>query len=214
LRARGPRRLIALMSSPLYERKPWPMKWIVLAIAVSIALYTFLTLHYRKPGRAYRPYEDMKTRFNTEKLLAAGYQRIELGAEAPIDLIADRNTAFPAPGGLPADLKATVISNPRLPAEILEARAPASTTAGEPYRIALRCTVPDDHRQLAGAELYLKGDRVVITPDYELLTGGLMSRSRDNIVQLTVPSGALKPGTYRVTLVGEQVSRAWTLQVK
>jgi hypothetical protein len=214
LRATRRVRLIGLMSSRLPERQPWPMKWIVLAIVVGIGLYTFLTLHYRKPGRAYRPYEDLKTRFNTERLLAAGYRRIELVAESPIDLVADQNAAMPAPGGLPPDLKATVISNPRLPAEILEARAAASASAAEPYRIALRCTVPDDHRQLAGAEMYLKGDRIVVTPDYELLTGGLLSRSRDNIVLLTVPAGALKPGTYQVTLIGERVSRAWSVTLR
>ena len=30
---------------------------------------------------------------------------------------------------------------------------------------------------------------------------------------LTVPAGALKPGTYRVTLAGLHSSRAWSVQV-
>ena len=40
-------------------RQPWPMKWIVLAIILGIGAYTFLTLHYRKPGRAFQPYAEV-----------------------------------------------------------------------------------------------------------------------------------------------------------
>ena len=34
------------------------------------------------------------------------------------------------------------------------------------------------------------------------------------IVLLTVPAGAVKPGRYQVTLVGERASRQWPLEVR
>ena len=61
------------------------MKWIVLTIALVIVPYTFLTLHYRKPGPAYRPYQDAQERANVVRLLSAGYQRITLPAQRPAD---------------------------------------------------------------------------------------------------------------------------------
>jgi hypothetical protein len=33
-------------------------------------------------------------------------------------------------------------------------------------------------------------------------------------VQLTVPAGLLKAGNYRITLLGAQSSRAWTVRVQ
>lgn len=202
------------MPSPFPQRKPWPMKWIVLAILVFIAGYTYLTLHYRKPGPEYRPYEDMRNRANTLRLLQAGYQRIQLLAERPAEPLGRHNTTFPAPGGVPEPLRTTIVATPLLPSDILAAYGAADANAHEPYEIEFRCTVPDDKQQLAGAELYVKGDQIVVTPDFEILAAGLQTRSRETLVLLTVPAGALKPGHYQVTLVGEHMSRAWSLDLR
>ena len=40
------------------------------------------------------------------------------------------------------------------------------------------------------------------------VAGDLLTRSRQAVVLVTVPPGALKPGHYRVTLVAERGSRA------
>ena len=192
------------------------MKWVALAILLFIVPYTFLTLHYRKPGPAYRPYEDMKGRANTARLLSAGYQRIALDAQRPTDsaspgLVAPASAST---GGLPDDLRATLIETPLLPADILSVSAAASANSQRAYPIQFTCTAPDNKQQLAGAELYLKGNDIVITPDFELLTGGLLTRTRENLILLTVPPGALKPGRYHLTLAGKNSSRTWTLQVQ
>jgi hypothetical protein len=157
----------------------------------------------------------MRTRVNTARLLAAGYRRFELPAERPTDNPPSaHNTAFPAPGGLPADLSNTIVAKPLLPGDIVGAFASGVASSREDYRVLFRCTVPDDKKQLSGAELYVKGDTVIITPDFELLAPGLLTRSRDTLVLLTIPGGSLKAGDYRVTLVGEHTSRSWTLQLK
>ncbi|HVU32126.1 MAG TPA: hypothetical protein VHE61_01740 [Opitutaceae bacterium] len=190
------------------------MKWVVVAIVVFIAGYTYLTLHFRKPGPDYRPYEDMRNRANTLRLLSAGYQRIELPAERPLDSGGAHDNTFPAPGGVPGDLNKTIVTRPLLPAEILGARAAASGTSSEPYSILFRCVVPDDQRQLAGAEMYIRRNELVITPDFEILARGLQTRSRNLLVLLTVPPHTLKSGSYRVLLVGDHASRAWTVTIR
>src|SRR4030095_13974161 len=100
------------------SRQPWPMKWIVVAIIAVVVPYTFLTLWYRKPGPAFQPYEDMKSRANVSRLLAAGYQRIFLPAQQPAATAAriESATVAAAPGGLPAGLRGVPVSPPPPPA--------------------------------------------------------------------------------------------------
>jgi hypothetical protein len=202
--------------SPPKERKPWPMKWVVLAILVVIVPFTWLTLRYRKPGRAFEPYQDMKDRANTSRLLSAGYQRIPLPAQLPADRMKPITSATIGQigGGLPAELAKTLVDPPLLPAEITNVAAPPDGSALQPYVFRFACALPDHKRQLAGADLYVKGDQIVITPDYEKLSGQFLARSTENVIEVVIPAGALKPGKYRVTLVGQQASRTWTMNVK
>lgn len=191
------------------------MKWILIAILVVIVPYTFLRWHYRKPGHAFEPYHDMKERANTLRLLNAGFQRISLDADRPADPSRGLSPApaFPAPGGLPAALDTTLVDKPLLPADILAVSAAAHANAMLAYPIELTCTLPDNKQQLGGAQLYLRGEEICIVPVFEKLTGGLLARTRENVIRLTIPAGALKPGRYHVTLVGSRTSKAWTLDV-
>jgi hypothetical protein len=192
------------------------MKWVVVAIIAVIVPYTFLTLRYRRPGKAFEPYADMKDRANTMRLLSAGYQRITLEAQRPAATGSSTSsaTSSPAAGGLPSSLKATLVEAPLLPTEIVTVGAAATASAAAPYPIQFTCLLPDNKEQLAGAELYVRADEIIITPNFEKLSGGLQTRTRENIIVLTVPPRALKPGTYRVTLIGQNASRAWSLQLK
>ena len=69
------------------------MKWVVLTIIAVLVPYTWLTLHYRKPGHAFEPYHDLKNRANIGRLLAAGYQRIPVDASRPADAVRVSATA-------------------------------------------------------------------------------------------------------------------------
>jgi len=202
------------MSAAPKDRQPWPMKWIALAIVLMIVPYTIITLRYRKPNDPFRPYEDMKNRANVVRLLAANYQRIPLAAQRPADPSGAQPThSDPAPGGLPEALRSTLVEAPLLPAEIVAVSAASTAVATDPYSIRFSCTLPDDDRHLAGAELYVRGEEIVITPVFEQLGGKLSARTRDNVILIIVPAGALKPGSYQVTLAGERVSRSWLLQL-
>lgn len=192
------------------------MKWIVVAIILVIVPYTFLTLRYRKPGPAFQPYEDMKNRANVARLLSAGYQRIPLPAQRPADRtgVASGAVITAAQGGLPADLRATLVEPPQLPAEISSVTTAQTASTLLPYAIELTCTLPSDRQQLSGADLYVKQDQLVIAPTFEHVPGDLLTRSRHAVVLLSVPAGTLKPGRYSVLLVGERNSKTWPLDVR
>jgi hypothetical protein len=192
------------------------MKWIIIAILAMIVPYTFLTLRYRKSGQAFQPYEDMKKRANVSRLLDAGYQRIAIVAQRPADGARTFGDAeiSPADGGIPTALRSTLVEPPLLPVAVNSVTAASVASTLRPYLIELTCTLPDEKRQLGGAELYLREDTIVITPTFEPVGGDLQTRSPEAAVLLTVPAGALKPGKYSVTVVGERTSRAWSLEVK
>jgi hypothetical protein len=192
------------------------MKWIIVAIILIIVPYTVLTLRYRKPGPAFQPYEDMKNRANVSRLLEAGYQRISITAQRPADNDRPRDGAIvtTTTGGLPSELRTTLVEAPLLPAEITRVTAAATTNTLQPYSIQFTCTLPDNKQQLGGADLFIRGETIVITPTFEPVSGDLQTRTRETVVLLTVPAGALKNGNYTVTLAGERSSRSWPLEVK
>jgi hypothetical protein len=194
----------------------WPMRWVVLAVVVAIPLYTFLTLHFRKASPAFHPYGDLRDRADVVRLLSAGYRRIGLEVERPAEprRVANAAPTETAPGGIPAPLKQTLIESPLLPAAIQTVSAPATLGAALAYPIELTCSLSDHKRQVSGAHLYLRGTEILILPDFERLPDGLLARSQESVLRLTVPAGTFKPGAYRVTLVGEKSSRAWPLQVR
>ncbi|MBS0663979.1 MAG: hypothetical protein JSR48_12005, partial [Verrucomicrobia bacterium] len=116
-------------------------------------------------------------------------------------------------GGLPPLLREKLIDPPALPAEIVSVAAAPTANALMAYPIGFRCTLPDNKQQLAGADVYVRADQVVIAPDFDRLAGGLLSRTRESVIRITVPAGVLKPGQYHVTLLGAHGSKSWTLQV-
>ena len=203
------------MTAARKDRKPWPMKWIVLAILIFIPIYTYLTLHYRRPGPEFRPYQDMRDRADVIRLLKAGYHRVSIDASRPAEAASSSGAVtMPAPGGLPEELKKTLVESPLLPMEINTVSAAPTAVSGIDYPIALTYTLPDNKRQLSGAHLYEREGEIVIVADFERLDGGLLARTRDGTALLEVPPGSLKPGTYRVVLVGERASKQWTLNVR
>ena len=186
------------------------MRWIVLGMILFIVPYTYINLHYRKPGAAYLPYDDLHER---ECLGRAGYTRVTARLTRPADGGSVPADGEPAPGGLPEALRASMHEPPLLVAAIAAVSAPASAASFSSYKIRFVGSQDDNREQPADAHLYVKDHAIFVVPGYERLGGDLLSRTRESVLMITVPSGALDPGTYRVTLVGRNASRAWTLQV-
>lgn len=196
------------------------MKWMVLAIIVGIAVYTYLTLHYRKPEPAYRPYEDFTKRANIERLLNAGYRRIETAAERPADTAALLRSIGPgaivanAPGGLPGGLAATFVEAPRLPDTITSVSASRQATALLPYPILFNCSVSNQKEQLGGSQVFIRANTVVIVTRFESIAGALQARTEDSTIALTIPGGMLPVGRIIVTLAANRSSKQWMVDVK
>jgi hypothetical protein len=203
------------------RQKPWPLRWIVVAILVCIVPYTFITLKYRKPGRAFEPYADMKAQANVNRLLDAGYRRLSLTAERPaVPYPAATLTGgkpaktTPGTGGLPAPLDTTLVEVPRMPGAYRDLVAPAEINQLLPSKIQFICKLDSDQEQLGGADVFMRDTAVVVVPVFETVTGDLRTRSRESVVLLTLPAGLLPPGSHTVTLTGARESLSWTLQVR
>jgi hypothetical protein len=197
------------------------MKWIVISILVFIVGYTFITIHYRKPGAAHQPYKDAKDRATVQRLQEAGYQRIAATISLPADpksSAARLGKTFAThqviPGGIPAELAETLIDKPALPESFSSVAAPAEVASLMPYVFLFTCTLPDKKSTVEETYVYLKNNDVAVVASFEKIGGELEARSRENPVLVTIPGGTLKPGTYQVRLIGAQNSRQWTLQVK
>jgi hypothetical protein len=190
------------------------MRWVVLSILIFIPIYTYLVLHYRKPGKMFEPYKDIRDRADVIRLLRAGYRRVAVEATRPVDGAAPRDTAAPSAGGIPHDLRETIVESPLLPEEIVSVSAAPTAASGIDYPISLTYTQPDNHRQLSGAHVYAKPGEIVIVADFERIEGDLLARTREESAVLDIPPRSIAPGRYRVTLVGEKASRTWALQVR
>jgi hypothetical protein len=203
------------------RQKPWPLRWIVVTILVFIVPYTFITLRYRKAGKAFEPYADMKEQANVHRLLDAGYRRFSLSAERPAVPYAAATltggkpaTATLTAGGLPEPLGATLVEVPRLPGAYRDLVAPAEINQLLPAKIQFVCKLESDQEQLGGAEVFMRDTSVVIVPAFETISGDLHTRSRESVVLLTLPAGLLPPGLHSVTLVGARESLSWMLEVR
>jgi len=201
--------------------KPWPMKWIAVSILVFITLYTFLTLHFRKPGKAYQPYQDSRDHATVSRLVSAGYQRIPASIDRPADAKSNQLSLGSThkaeikevAGGLPTELATTLIDQPVLPDSFSQINAPAEANTAFPYSVEFTCLLPDNKRLLSETYVYRKEQELVVVAGFEHLGGDLLARTKDVLVLLTVPAGTLQPGTYSVTLAGSRHSKQWTLQV-
>ncbi len=196
------------------------MKWVVLAIIACLVPYTWLTLAYRKAGPSYQPYEDSKQRANVLRLLDAGYQRITATAERPaepqalIHAMNDLAEVTEAPGGLTEGLATTLVETPQLPRSFASVSASRQTAGFLPYPVVFTCVLGDQKHQLGGAQVFVRSQSVVIVPQFEPLDGDLTARTKESVVVITLPSGALKAGHYTVHLAGSEQSKQWTVEVK
>jgi len=200
--------------------KPWPLRWIVLAIVLFILGYTFLRLHYGKRGRSFEPYHDLGERATTERLLKLGYQRIPVEIQSladplpPVRFAPATGEVVNALGGLPEELGGALAFKPALPASITAVMAPREIATPGTYVLQFTCAQPDYRTQIRGVLLYRKDRQLFLLPDYEKMSGQLLARWKESTVLASFPTQSLKPGRYAITLCGGRTSRSWSLTVK
>ena len=194
------------------------MKWVVAAILVFVAGYTFLTLRYRKPGKPHEPYTEMLSRATTEKLQAAGWQRIPVDTRRPAEKPAvDAARAVIGRGGpgLGPELTEIFAEPPRLLATIDQVSAPASLRRGEQYSTYFTARLADLHGQMSDLSLYRKGSTLVLISTVEPLPGrDLRSRWNDSSYWFSFPTQSLPAGRYHVRLVAAGPAAAWSIELR
>ena len=203
---------------PRPKPKPWPMKWIVLVIAVFIAGYTWVNLRYRKPGRAFRPYEDMNREATTARLLAAGWQKIPVDARRPVE----KPAADDAPAaiaraalGLGPDLESKFAEKPKLLASIDRVVSPATVAHGRDYAAYFTASLGDLKEQVGDVALYRKDHELVLVPSTEPLPGRLLkSRWNDATYYVSFSTANLPPGRYEVRIVARGPAATWSVTVR
>ena len=194
------------------------MKWIVVAIVAFVVAYTLVNFYFRKPGRAYRPYQDAQDRATTARLLAAGWQKIPVDTRRPVEKPA--TDATPAAvtreaAGLGADLEARFAEKPRLLATIDRVVAPAGVTHGETYDAYFTASLADLKAQVGDLTLFRRGNELVLIPSIEPLPGQeLKSRWNDSTYWVSFPTANLPPGRYQMRLVAQGPAAAWSFTVK
>lgn len=193
------------------------MKWIVLAIVVFVVGYTLVNIYFRKPGRAFRPYEDMNNRATTARLLAGGWQKLPVELSRPVGrpgLGLNANTTRGA-AGLGAELEAAFAEKPVLLATVERVAAPGHVARGADYRIHFAATLGDQHLQIGHVEALLREREIIVIPTLERLPGKeLLSRWNDAEYLATVPSQRLAPGRYTVRLAARGPALQWTFEVQ
>lgn len=197
--------------------EPWSMKWIVLAIALFVVGYTLVNLYFRKPGPAFRPYEDMNKRATTARLLAGGWQKLPVEVSRPVEKPGLGLTATVTRGaaGLGADLEASFAEKPVLVASIDRVNAPSHVDRGSTYSVHFTASLSDQRLQIGRMEALLRGEEIVLIPVLERLPGNnLLSRWKDADYLASVPTERLAPGRYTVRLAATGPAMQWTLTVQ
>jgi hypothetical protein len=199
--------------------KPWPLRWILLAIVVFILGYTFLRLYYGKRGKPYEPSHDLGGQATVQRLLGLGYQRIPVNVTRPAEPLPSARLAPVAEvvnvlGGLPEEIGGALVRPPALPAAVIGVTAPREAATADTYLLQFVCAQSDYKTQLRDAYLYRKDRQLYLLPDFEKISGQLLARSKECVVLASFPTQSLKPGRYRLTICGGRTSKSWEFTVR
>jgi hypothetical protein len=194
------------------------MKWIVVAIVIFMVGYTVVNLYFRKPGRAYRPYQDSQDRATTARLVAAGWQKITVDTRRP----AEKASATEPPAavtrdyvGVGADLDGKFAEKPKLLATIDKVVSPNAVDHGKDYSLYFTGSLTDLKEQVGDLNLYRKGNELVLIPSIEPLPGKeLMSRWNDSNYWVSFPTASLPPGRYEMRIVANGPAAVWNFVVR
>jgi len=194
------------------------MKWIVVAIVIFMIGYTAVNFWFRKPGPAYRPYQDAQDRATVARLLAAGWQKMPVNTRRPVEKPATDDAPaavtrdFP---GLGSELQDKFAEKPRLLATIDRVTAPTAVSHGEDYSLYFTASLSDLKAQMGELTLYRHGSELVLVPTLENLPGKeLMSRWNDSSYSATFSTASLPPGRYSARIVAQGPAAAWSFTVK
>ncbi len=193
------------------------MKWPIIAIVIFVVGYTLVNLYFRKPGPAYRPYQDAQDRATLARLVAAGWHTLPVDLRRPTERPPTENIAKTGRGsmGLGLNFEANFAEKPKLLAAIDRVTAPASINQGETYRgfFTARIT-PDLKTELGDLALYFKAHELVLVPTLDTLPGDVRSRWEDADYAFSFSTASLSAGTYQIRIVANGPAVTWSFTVR
>lgn len=190
------------------------MKWVALVTVVGIAIYTWLTLQFRKPGPPSEPWSDQRARAELAVLAEAGWAKSEVPFEAVIEFPASRGNVSIGPAMPVVGLLRDMTLDPwHLPIEVTASMAPAEWSAGQPYTAYLKLELDTDRMQIGGFTVFRKNAHLILVPRWERVPGDLIARSRTASGRLLFAAGDVPPGEYTVTVVAIKSCATWRLAV-
>lgn len=190
------------------------MKWVALVTVLGIAIYTWLTLEFRKPAPPNEPWTDQRQRAEGEKLAAAGWARTEVAFEPVVDFPESRgNVALGPTTPIVALLRDLTLDPWHLPIEVTRSMAPADWSAGQPYTAYLALDLDTDRMRIGGFTVFRKASHLILVPRWEPVPGDLAARTRSARGRLLFNPGDVPPGDYTVTIVAIKSCAHWRLAV-
>jgi hypothetical protein len=190
------------------------MKWVALVTVLGIAVYTWLTLEFRKPGKPAEPWTDNRARAEIAVLAEAGWTKSEVSFEAVVEFPTSRgNVSLGAPMPVVSLLRDATLDPWHLPIEVTASMAPAEWSAGQPYTAYLKLDLDTDRMQIGGFTVFRKNTHLILVPRWERVPGDLIARSRTASGRLLFAAGDVPPGEYTVTVVAIKSCATWRLTV-
>ena len=191
------------------------MKWIVVVVLTGIAVYTWLTLAFRKPGPPNEPWTDQRARAEKAMLAGAGWSTLDVPFEPVVELPESRgNVRLAAPMPIVSLLRDQTLDPWHLPIEVSGSMAPAEWAAGRPYTAYLKLDLDTDRMQIGGFTTFRKGSHLILVPRWERVPGDLVARTRTAQGRLLFNPGDVPPGSYTVTVVAIKACAQWPLEVR
>ncbi len=196
-------------------RQPWPLWPIALAVAVSIAGYTYVRLAHAKPTKPHEPYADNLRRSESAKLKAAGWTHAEIAFEAVVELPAT-DTPINATTAGPAAVEELRRLSPEtwhLPIEYTFVAAAAQLPSGAEATVHFQAELDQARAHLVAFDGFRKGSELVVLPRWEPYPAELTPRRPRTSGRFTIPAALLAPGRCRVTLPALKQSSQWLIEV-
>ena len=190
------------------------MRWVALVILIGIALYTWLTLSFRKPEHPNEPWAEQRARAEVAALKKAGWTKSAVTFDAVVESPASRgNVSYVATPQVVTDLRAITLDPWYLPIEVTSTVAPADWSAGQPYTAYLRLDLDTDRMKIGGFSVFRKGGNIILVPAWEHVPDDLAARTRKPSGRLLFNAGDVPPGEYTVTVVAIKSCATWHLNV-
>ena len=211
--------------TPPPAKKPWPMKWIVLAIAVYVVGYTVINISYRKPaGAAHEPYAEAREqrRMRSIQVTNYGWSRVACELTQPGTALsgpAAEISAAPLPARLdrhlPPELVLVVPRAPALHPAGITLSAPARVDAEDSLRLVLDFPVDASVPAFGETLAYFKDNQLFLfLQDQRHVAPDSQPTPAASPLALVLPPATLTPGTWQASAFSASQAFTWSFTVE